>query len=128
MRGDSIAWDFKKYQPDVVTICLGQNDGIQDFNSFCNNYNKFIKQLRGYYPNAMFVCLTSPMADAALTSFLKKTLTAIVKKSNDEGDKKVTSYFFSKQYHNGCDGHPDLAEHKEIAAELTNFVKEKMNW
>ncbi len=128
MRGDSIAWDFKNYQPDVVTICLGQNDGIQNFNSFCNNYSNFIKQLRGYYPNAMFVCLTSPMADAVLTSFMKKTLTAIVKKANDEDDKKVTSYFFSKQYHNGCDGHPDLAEHREIAAELTNFVKKKLNW
>lgn len=128
MRGDSIKWDFKNYQPDVVTICLGQNDGIQDFDFFCNNYINFLKQLRGYYPNAMFVCLTSPMADAALTSFMKKTLTAIVKKANAAGDKKVTSYFFSKQYHNGCDGHPDLAEHREIAAELSAFIKQKMKW
>jgi hypothetical protein len=125
MRGDSIAWDFKKYQPDVVTICLGQNDGIQDFDFFCINYSNFIKQLRGYYPNAIFVCLTSPMADAALTTFLKKSLTAIVQKANAAGDKKVTSYFFSKQYHSG---HPDLADHAQIATELTTFVKKTMNW
>ena len=128
MRGDSIVWDFKKYQPDAVTICLGQNDGIQDFDLFCNNYSNFIRQLRGYYPNAMFVCLTSPMADAVLAEFMKKSLTAIVKKANAAGDKKVTSYFFSKQYHNGCDGHPDLADHREIAAELSTFVKKTMNW
>ena len=128
MRGDSLPWDFKNYQPDVVTICLGQNDGIQDFNIFCNNYSSFILQLRGYYPNAMFVCVTSPMADIALAAFMKKTLTAIVKKANAAGDNKVTSYFFSKQYHNGCDGHPDLADHAQIAGELATFIKKKMNW
>ena len=68
------------------------------------------------------------MADAALAAFMKKTLTAIVKKANAAGDNKVTSYFFSKQYHNGCDGHPDLADHAQIAGELTTFIKKNMNW
>ena len=112
MRNDTIAWDFNQYQPDVVTICLGQNDGIQDSTTFSNNYIAFIKQLRGYYPKATLICLTSPMADAALAAFMKKTLTAIVGNMNKNGDKKVTSYFFSKQFHNGCDHHPDLAEHQ----------------
>jgi lysophospholipase L1-like esterase len=128
MRNDTIAWDFAKYQPDIVTICLGQNDGIQDSTTFSNNYIAFIKRLRGYYPKATFICLTSPMADASLAAFMKKVLTAIVKKENKSGDKKITSYFFSKQYHNGCDWHPDLADHKQIAAELTNFIKKKMKW
>ncbi|MEZ4931043.1 MAG: hypothetical protein R2788_02790 [Saprospiraceae bacterium] len=35
MRYDSIEWDFSKYQPDVLTICLGQNDGVQDSTAFC---------------------------------------------------------------------------------------------
>src|SRR5690606_17269343 len=35
---DTIAWDFSRYQPDVVTVCLGQNDGIQDSTAFCNAY------------------------------------------------------------------------------------------
>ena len=128
MRNDTIAWNFNKYQPDIVTICLGQNDGIQDSALFCNNYISFIKQLRGYYPKATFVCLTSPMADARLGAFMKKTLTAIVSKANKSGDKKVTSYFFSKQYHNGCDSHPDLAEHQLIAKELITFIKKEMKW
>jgi lysophospholipase L1-like esterase len=128
MRNDTIAWDFNKYQPDAVTICLGQNDGIQDSTAFCNNYIAFIKQLRGHYPKATLICLTSPMADASLAAFMKKTLTAIVNKENKSGDRKITSYFFSKQFHNGCDGHPDLAEHKVIAEELTAFIKKTMKW
>src|ERR1019366_5796937 len=42
LRGDTIKWDFKKYQPDVVTICLGQNDGALDSPLFCSTYVKFI--------------------------------------------------------------------------------------
>lgn len=128
MRNDTIDWNFNHYQPDVVTICLGQNDGVQDSAAFCNNYISFIKQLRSYYPKATIVCLTSPMADASLATFMKKTLTAIVSKVNTNGDKKVTKYFFSKQYHNGCDHHPDLAEHRLIANELTGFIKKRMKW
>jgi Carbohydrate esterase 2 N-terminal/GDSL-like Lipase/Acylhydrolase family len=128
MRNDTIAWDFKKYQPDVVTICLGQNDGVQDSALFCENYISFIKQVRKYYPQARFVLLSSPMADATLAMFMKKTLTAIKKQMNSGGDKKVDVYFFSKQYHNGCDSHPDLEEHRLIANELTTALKKIMNW
>lgn len=128
MRNDTIEWDFNRYQPDVVTICLGQNDGIQDSAAFCNNYIAFIKQLRSYYPKATIICMTSPMADPSLGAFMRKTLIAIVNRMNESGDKKVTRYFFSRQYHNGCDSHPDLAEHKLMADELTSFIKKKMKW
>jgi lysophospholipase L1-like esterase len=128
MRNDSIQWDFTNYQPDVVTVCLGQNDGIQDSAKFCLNYISFIQQLRGYYPNAQIILLSSPMADAGLKTFMKKTLTAVMKKVNKEGDKKVATFFFSKQYNSGCNDHPDLAEHQQIARELTTAVKKIMKW
>jgi lysophospholipase L1-like esterase len=128
MRNDSIQWNFAGYQPDVVTVCLGQNDGIQDSAQFCINYISFIKQLRGYYPKAQIILLSSPMADAGLKAFMKKTLTEVMKKLHTEGDKKVATFFFSKQYNSGCDYHPDLAEHKQIATELTAAVKKIMKW
>lgn len=128
MRNDSIQWNFTNYQPDVVTVCLGQNDGIQDSAKFCLTYISFIQQLRGYYPNAQIILLSSPMADARLNVFMKKTLTEVMKKVNKEGDKKVTTFFFAKQYNNGCDDHPDLAEHQQIAEELTAAVKKIMKW
>jgi Carbohydrate esterase 2 N-terminal len=46
MRSDSIQWDFSRYQPDVVTICLGQNDGILDSALFCN---KKLLSIGSYY-------------------------------------------------------------------------------
>ncbi len=45
-----------------------------------------------------------------------------------QGDKKVTKYFFSRQFHNGCGGHPDMAEHELIANELTAYVKQLKGW
>lgn len=128
LRGDSVKWDFNNYQPDVVTVCLGQNDGIQDSATFCSAYVKFIHALRGHYPKAQIILLTSPMGDASLTAVLKNYLTGIKQAMQQKGDKKVDAYFYKKRYHNGCDSHPDLEEHKQIAKELGAFIKSKMKW
>ena len=128
LRDNEIQWDFSKYQPDVVTICLGQNDGIQDKKKFCNMYVQFVQSLRKVYPDARIVLLTSPMADYDLTYTLKPYLTQVETELNDQGDSKVSTFFFSRSYNSGCDSHPSLAEHKLIAAELTTYLKGLMNW
>jgi hypothetical protein len=128
MRDDSIAWDFSKYQPDVVTVCLGQNDGIQDSTTFCSAYVAFIHTLRSHYPGADIICLTSPMADTKLTAVLKKYIASVAASVQQAGDRKVFTYFFQQWYHHGCGGHPDLQEHKAIAAELTAFIQKTEGW
>lgn len=128
LRNDSLNWDFKRYHPDVITICLGQNDGVQDSTLFCSAYVKFIDTLRSKYPDADIVCLTSPMADAKLTAVLKRYLTAITAYENNKGDSKVSKYFFSRRYSSGCGTHPDLAEHELIANELTAYLKKLKGW
>jgi hypothetical protein len=124
MSENKISWNFASYQPSIVTICLGQNDGVQDSALFVTNYLLFLKDLRSKYPAANFICLSSPMADASLKDFMVKTIASVVKVAKAGGDNKVSSYFFKKQYHAGCDGHPSLEEHEEIAGELAGFIKE----
>jgi lysophospholipase L1-like esterase len=128
MRDNTIPWDFKSYQPDVVTICLGQNDGIQDSVKYTSAYVKFIETIRNHYPKAEIICLTSPMADARLTATMKNYLTGIVMYLNKKGDKGVDKFFFSRSWNNGCDGHPDLNDHEAIAGVLESFLKKKMKW
>lgn len=128
LNNNTIPWDFGRYQPDVVTVTLGQNDGIQDSAAFCKAYVQFVNRLRGYYPRATIICLTSPMADAALTAFMKSALTSVVASVNESGDKNVYSFFYSKQYASGCDYHPSLSEHAQIANELTAFIKIVKCW
>ena len=128
MRDDSLAWEFSHYIPDVVTICLGQNDGVQDSVTFCEAYEKFISDVRTRYPNAVIFCLTSPMGDDTLTAALRKYLAAIVRHKNISGDEKVYAYVFKKRYHAGCGGHPSLQEHQQIATELTAYIRKVMKW
>ncbi|MEO8768569.1 MAG: SGNH/GDSL hydrolase family protein [Ferruginibacter sp.] len=128
MRNDTIHWDFNKYQPDLVTVCLGQNDGVQDSKIFLNNYVSFLKTLRTHYPHATIICLSSPMADETLRNFLHNILDDVIKQFSRSGDKKIYSYFFDKQYIHGCDYHPDIKEHAEIASLLSDFIRKKMNW
>jgi len=125
---DSIVWDFTRYQPDVVTICLGQNDGIQDSLKFTSAYIDFLKTLRGYYPQAQLVCLTSPMANDGLRKVLKNYITGVVTHVQAQGDQRVDKFFFSRGFNKGCGAHPDLDDHQNIAAELTAYLKKKMNW
>lgn len=120
---DNGLWDFSQYVPDVVTICLGQNDGIQDSTAFCSAYVGFIGMVQEKYPRAKVVCLTSPMADETLTSVMKNYLTGIVSHFEEQGDKRVSKFFFSRSYNSGCDNHPSLEEHQLIAAELTGYLE-----
>ena len=128
LRENKMPWDFSRYQPDVVTICLGQNDGVVDSTLFCSAYVKFISNVRMHYPKADIICLTSPMANITLNVMLQKYLSGITAYANAKGDKKVYKYFFSKRYHNGCGGHPDMAEHAQIADELTAYIKQVEHW
>lgn len=127
-RQDTIKWNFSKYQPNVVTICLGQNDGVQDSVKFTTAYISFIKNIRSHYPTASIVCLTSPMGDFTLTKALKNYLTGIVNAINKSGDKNVSKYFFSKRFMHGCGTHPDLAEHQVMAMEVSSYIKKLKKW
>ncbi|WP_245925494.1 SGNH/GDSL hydrolase family protein [Arcticibacter pallidicorallinus] len=128
MRENTGTWDFSQYQPDVVTVCLGQNDGIQDSTAFCDAYIAFLKQLRTHYPRATILCLTSPMASRDLLAFLKTNLGAVINEMKTTGDDNVYSYAFSKRFYKGCGEHPDLSEHEEIAGELSKVIKRIKRW
>lgn len=127
-RANALAWDFQRYQPDVVTITLGQNDGVQDSTKFCGAYVAFLKTVRSKYPKAHIVCLTSPMADAKLTAVLQRYLTGVVSVVQASGDKAVSKFFYTRRYHSGCDNHPDLAEHQLIANELGAYLTSTLGW
>ncbi|RYU87907.1 acetyl xylan esterase [Mucilaginibacter terrigena] len=129
LRNDSLTYNFKQYQPDVVTICLGQNDGPQDSVKFCSQYVRLIDTVRSKYPQSDIVCLSSPMANKELTIvLLQRYLAGIVQFVNNRGDNKVSKFFFSRSFNSGCDDHPDANEHEMIAGELTAYLKKLKDW
>jgi len=124
-RGNQGDWDFSRYQPDVVTVCLGQNDGVQDSAAFCGAYVTLVHHLRKVYPQARIVLLTSPMGNAKLTAVLMRYINAVV---GAAGDAQLSDFFFSKQWTHGCAGHPDLKDDQEISNELTAYLRQLMGW
>ncbi len=56
------AWDFTRFQPDIVVICLGANDQTYTGNSeelkreYTDGYVEFLKQIRGHNPDAYLMC------------------------------------------------------------------------
>ncbi len=128
IRPGGTPWNTRLYQPDVVTICLGQNDGIQPEEAFVGAYVRFIHTLRQNYPNAQIVCLTSPMGDTHLNPVLQKYLAEVVKRCHAAGDSKVHKFYFSQQFGGGCGGHPDLAGQRTMANEVTAYLGRLMHW
>lgn len=121
-------WDFSRYIPDVVTICLGQNDGVQDPATFCNAYISFIGEIRKHYPDAAIILLNSPMANDELNDALTAYTKSISTYLNDQGDANLYSFELSHNLNNGCTSHPDREEHKLVTRELIGFIKNTLNW
>jgi lysophospholipase L1-like esterase len=124
---NALPWDFKRYQADVVTICLGANDNLADSASFIKNYVAFVKQVRLKYPSAQIVCLAISRGDAK-SATLARMVPAVVGGAKNGGDGRVQQLIVNGIFNNGCDKNPSLDDQLEIAAQVTAFLKKLMAW
>jgi hypothetical protein len=128
-------WDFKTYDPKIVSIALGTNDLSNgdgkrprlpfDSAIYVNNYIKFVQLVKSKYPNAQVALLSSPMINGERRILLQNCLTA-VKKNIDAlfpAAKPVAVYFFKPMTARGCGGHPSVEDHGIMADELVPFFK-----
>lgn len=130
-------YDFA-FQPDLVSICLGTNDlsdgdGEKErlpFNEdkYVSNYINFIKTVYKHTPNTRIVVLNSPMVsqdrNVTLVSCLKKVIKAF---ENDTQHKPIALFEFQPMSPNGCGSHPDIADDKIMADQLTPFFKKLLD-
>ena len=129
-RTDYIKRDFATYQPQLIIINLGTNDGSYTRNipardrAFVNGYVKFLRQVREVNPDANILCTVGVMATAA-----KDLVGEAVDRVNDFGDSKV---FFKEAFLQngevdgiGADWHPTESTQKKLAEYLVEFIKEK---
>jgi lysophospholipase L1-like esterase len=126
-------WDAPRYVPDVITINLGTNDFAQGDPgpSFVTTYVKFVKKLRGYYPNALVLCGIGPMLSGSDLVQARSYVQAVVRTMNADGDAKVATVDFAEQVPSdglGCGGHPNVKTHRVMADALTARIKELARW
>ncbi|MFZ4683812.1 MAG: GDSL-type esterase/lipase family protein [Terrimicrobiaceae bacterium] len=124
-RDPSAAWDFTKYQPDLVVVNLGTNDFSGRKKTpftdaeFQEAIERFHLVLRSRYPTAHIFWVTGMM----LPDADGPTLAAVEKiRASD-----AKTYFAKLPQNNGGgNGHPDLDGHQKAAAALTAKIRESI--
>ena len=128
-------WDFSKWIPNLVVICLGLNDysGWGGYSGpippymaqlFRDGYHEFISTIRDDYPGVKILCVA-----ANDLSWIKQQVSQVVNDENSMGYKDVFyTYFpyYSGEYVNS--GHPDVNAHRKIADELISVIDTLNAW
>ncbi|QEM10864.1 SGNH/GDSL hydrolase family protein [Mucilaginibacter rubeus] len=129
---DSLKWDFKTYQPKIISIALGTNDMSNGDGSarapfdtvrFVNDYVKFVQLVKSKYPKAQIALLSSPMIKGNSREILQRCLSRIKATADTTypKDRPVATFFFEPMEAHGCSGHPSVADHQILAEELKPF-------
>ncbi|MEP7323118.1 MAG: GDSL-type esterase/lipase family protein [Saprospiraceae bacterium] len=128
-------WDFSRWTPDIVSICLGTNDfsdgdGVHErkpFDSviFIHQYLDFIQRIYTHYPHTQIVLLTSPMLHGIKAAALYRLLNTIALQINASNKNKpgIQTFQFLPMQATGCATHPSKAEHQVMADQLIPFLK-----
>lgn len=123
-------WDFSRWQPDVVVICLGTNDFSTDYTfteeEFITGYTQLIGEVRKAYGQIPVLCLSSPMAaDNRLHDCIRQA----VARSNDHNLRFVPILPTILDYR--CDigaGHPNYSGHRKMAMALIPYISSVTGW
>lgn len=129
-RAEYIKRDFAAYQPQLIIINLGTNDGSYTRNisardrAFVNGYVKFLRQIRAANPDANILCTVGLMRTET-----NALVAEAVERVNAFGDGKV---FFKEAFMQngeidgiGADWHPTEQTQKKFAEYLLEFIQEK---
>lgn len=136
-KNNSEPYDFK-FQPDLVSICLGTNDlsdgdGVKPrlpFNEekYVSNYINFIKTVYEHSPNTRIVLLNSPMVSGERNETLIKCLNKVIEAFEiDKKHKKIALFQYKPMQPKGCGYHPDIEDHKVMAQQLESFFKKLLD-
>ncbi|NMH27422.1 SGNH/GDSL hydrolase family protein [Flavobacterium silvaticum] len=126
------------FQPDLVSICLGTNDfsdgdGTKPrlpFNrqKYIANYIGFVRNIYRKYPKTRIILLNSPMVSGAknevFVSCLKEVIAAF---ASDKNHKPISLFEYGPMVPKGCGSHPDIEDHKKMAAQLEATFKKLLD-
>jgi len=123
-------WDYTLFTPDVVCINLGTNDfstsGV-NVDKFVSSYVDFAKMILTRYPEAKLMLIQGPMNNS---EDLKDALTLVVNQLSKAFPERVSYFELSAQgsVGLGADYHPNRAQSKINAAELSKSLSDLMGW
>lgn len=127
LYGDTLAWDYNRFIPDIICINLGTNDVSTrnyDIGCFGRAYSAFLDRIRGYYPQAKIVLLSGPMLHGRELDDVTETLDRLAEGREGVYRLDFTPEDGSQGY--GADRHPSAGRHRVMAEELTKFLKDSV--
>jgi lysophospholipase L1-like esterase len=133
IAGDGgVQWDHAAWQPDVVVINLGTNDFSTDKdppeNVFVPAYVAFLTHLRAVYPDA-FILPVAPLLWGDEATMVAGYLQSAVDQRHADGDLDVAfADINAAPIGSGCDGHPSVATHEAMAANLVDALGVHLGW
>lgn len=117
--------DLTSWIPDLVFVNLGENDdaftrvnGRPFPSGYTSGYVKLVKAVRAAWPDAQIVLLRGGMWGGKNSDQLRPAWEKAVAEL-ESGDPKITHYVFD----HWSGQHPRVADHRILAAELTDWVK-----
>jgi hypothetical protein len=130
MEADTPAWDFNRWRPDLVVICLGLNDysGLKDAKgevskekseAFRIAYRDFMARIRGKYPYVRI------LAVAAHPAWIRENVKQVVDEER-AGGNQWTYYAQFDEFPGGyvVNGHPTVETHHKIADQILQVIKQ----
>jgi hypothetical protein len=127
-------WDFSRFTPDIVSVCLGTNDfsdgdGVHerlpfDADRFTYTYIKFVETIYSHYPNVQIALLSSPMLSGEKDALLKACLQKVKSHFDAIASKPIVLFYFEGVTPHGCDYHPDMNDQQQMAEQLYPFFKD----
>lgn len=128
MEAEEPKWDFRKWRPDLVVICLGLNDmsGLKNTDGtisapnsdlFRAKYRGFLERIRSVYPNVKILLV------AAHPDWIRQNVQQIVAAEKTVGRQDI--FYAEFDYFPGgyvADGHPTVATHRKIAGQIIKAI------
>ncbi len=122
-------WDFPRWVPNVVVICLGLNDrsglkdslgNISEANSglFRKTYHEFVATVRSVYPQVKIVAV------AAYAEWIRENVKQVVEEERDAGNEDIFYATFD-EFPGGyvANGHPTVETHRKMADQLISQME-----
>jgi hypothetical protein len=129
MDANSPIWDFKRWIPDVVVICLGLNDhsGLRDKKGtisaeksalFRKTYHEFLGTVCTVYPRVKIVAV------AAFPEWVQNNVKQVVDEEKKAGKQEIYYTHFD-EFPGGyvANGHPTVVTHQKMADQIIEAME-----
>lgn len=131
----STTWDHNNYVPDLVVICIGQNDfnlGIVDASVYVPAYIRLVERIREVYPEVKVLMCSSPMQNPEFESDkineMVSDLNAVEKHFAEKGDLNVKAHKLAYYPGSKHDAHPTTQQQQAMADEIYAVVAPWLGW